>query len=77
MDSRLGKQLLEQAEREAIKKDYDSIFLATNELMHENREIYLHLGYVVYDHRVVDGYPRVFFRKNLKLESNQGTVETH
>jgi hypothetical protein len=33
--------------------------------MHENRALYTRVGYVEYDHRVVNGYPRVFMRKQL------------
>jgi hypothetical protein len=33
--------------------------------MTENRTLYGSMGYVEYDHRVVDGYPRVFLRKSL------------
>ena len=33
--------------------------------MAENRALYVRIGYVQYDHRVVNGYPSVFMRKNL------------
>ena len=62
----IGRTLLELAESEARKHGYGSIYLATHELMHENRALYSRVGYVEYDHRVVNGYPRVFFRKQLK-----------
>ena len=61
----VGRLLLECAEAEARRQGYDSIFLATHEKMTENRALYSRIGYVEYDHRVVDGYPRVFFRKKL------------
>ena len=33
--------------------------------MHENRALYARIGYLETDHRVVNGYPRVFMRKPL------------
>jgi hypothetical protein len=33
--------------------------------MTENQALYSRIGYVEYDRRVVNGYPRVFFRKAL------------
>jgi len=61
----VGRLLLEVAEAEAHRQAYKSIYLATHELMTENRALYSRIGYVEYDHRVVNGYPRVFFRKVL------------
>jgi N-acetylglutamate synthase-like GNAT family acetyltransferase len=61
----IGRQLLEYAETEARRQGYSSIYLATHELMTENRALYARVGYVEYDQRVVNGYPRVFFRKRL------------
>lgn len=61
----IGRRLLELAEAEARRQGYESIYLATHELMTENRALYARAGYVEYDHRIVDGYPRVFFRKAL------------
>lgn len=61
----VGRRLLELAEAEARRQGYKSIYLATHELMTENRALYAGIGYVEYDHRVVNGYPRVFFRKAL------------
>ena len=61
----VGRRLLELAEEEALRQGYGSIYLATHELMTENRELYARIGYEEYDHRVVNGYPRVFFRKRL------------
>ena len=57
--------LLQLAGAEARRQGYKSIYLFTNELMTENRSLYSTIGYVEYDHRVVNGYPRVFFRKAL------------
>lgn len=61
----VGRLLLELAETEARRQGYKSIYLATHELMVENRALYLRIGYEEYDRRVVSGYPRVFFRKAL------------
>jgi GNAT superfamily N-acetyltransferase len=61
----VGRTLLELAEAEAKRQGYSSIYLATHELMHENRALYTRVGYREYDRRVVNGYPRVFFRKPL------------
>jgi len=61
----VGRLLLQFAETEARRQSYDSICLATHELMTENRALYSRIGYVEYDHRVVNGYPRVYFRKAL------------
>jgi GNAT superfamily N-acetyltransferase len=61
----VGRSLLELAEQEARHQGYASVYLATHELMFENRALYARIGYVEYDHRVVNGYPRVFFRKLL------------
>ncbi|MCW5658448.1 MAG: GNAT family N-acetyltransferase [Burkholderiaceae bacterium] len=61
----VGRMLLQLAESEARQHGYSSIYLATHELMVENRALYTRIGYVEYDHRVVNGYPRVFFRKSL------------
>ena len=61
----VGRMLLHLAEAEARRQGYKSIYLFTNELMTENRSLYSKIGYVEYDHRVVNGYPRVFFRKAL------------
>jgi GNAT superfamily N-acetyltransferase len=61
----VGRMLLQLAESEASQLGYTSIYLATHELMVENRTLYKRIGYVEYDHRVVNGFPRVFFRKAL------------
>jgi GNAT superfamily N-acetyltransferase len=61
----VGRLLLQRAEEEARRQGFDSIYLATHEKMTENQALYLKIGYVLYDHRVTNGYPRVFFRKKL------------
>jgi N-acetylglutamate synthase-like GNAT family acetyltransferase len=72
----IGRLLLEFAESEARRQGYQSIYLATHELMTENRTLYSRIGYVEYDHRVINGYPRVFFRKALSgaTESTRRTT---
>jgi ribosomal protein S18 acetylase RimI-like enzyme len=61
----VGRLLLDLAEAEARRQGYVSLYLATHELMTENQALYSRIGYVEYDRRVVNGYPRVFFRKAL------------
>jgi GNAT superfamily N-acetyltransferase len=61
----IGRLLLQFAEAEARRRGHRSIYLATHELMVENRALYARIGYVEYDRRVVSGFPRVFFRKAL------------
>jgi len=61
----VGRTLLELAESEARRHGHTSIYLATHELMHENRALYARIGYKEYAQRVVNGYPRVFLRKQL------------
>ena len=61
----IGRLLLELAEAEARRQGYASIYLATHELMAENRALYSRVGYFEYDRRLVNGYPRVFSRKPL------------
>lgn len=62
----VGRLLLQRAEEEATRRGYESIYLATHEKMTENQALYSKIGYVAYDHRVINGYPRVFFRKKLQ-----------
>jgi GNAT superfamily N-acetyltransferase len=61
----IGRLLLELAEAEACRQGFKTIHLATHELMTENRALYSRIGYVEYDHRIVNGYARVFLRKAL------------
>ena len=62
----VGRALLTFAETEATRLGYASLYLATHELMVEKRALYQAIGYVEYDHRVVNGFPRVFLRKRLQ-----------
>lgn len=63
----IGRILLQFAEGEALRRGNRSIYLATHELMVENRALYEKVGYRQYDQRVVNGYPRVFLRKPLSV----------
>jgi hypothetical protein len=60
-----GRLRLECAEREALRRGFDSIYLCTNASMTENRALYPRIGYVQYDRQVEEGYDRVYFRKRL------------
>jgi GNAT superfamily N-acetyltransferase len=59
----VGRALFEFAEHEARRQGYDSIYLMTNEKMTENQDLYSRIGYVLFDRRIVHGYPRVLMRK--------------
>lgn len=61
----VGKALLQFAEEEAIRRNFDSIYLCTNSKMTENQLFYPRIGYVEYDRKVASGYDRVFYRKQL------------
>lgn len=61
----VGRQLFELAEHEAKRHGYDSLYLMTNEKMTENQDLYSRIGYVLFDRRIVNGYPRVLMRKTL------------
>lgn len=61
----IGKQLLSFAEAQAKKSGHTSIYLSTHKLMHESQAIYAHLGYIEFDRRIVNGYDRIFVRKQL------------
>ena len=40
--------------------------LSTHRLMAESQAVYTHLGYVEFDQRTVNGFDRMFFRKQLQ-----------
>ncbi len=61
----VGRRLFEFAEQEAKRRGYDSIYLMTNEKMTENQTLYSRIGYILFDRRIVHGYPRVLVRKTL------------
>jgi GNAT superfamily N-acetyltransferase len=62
----IGKALLKYAESEARRQGFGSIYLYTHEKMTENQTLYLKIGYVEYDRRLENGFPRVYMRKNLE-----------
>ena len=61
----LGRRLLALADDQARSADQRSIYLYTHVLLTENQALYRQNGYVEYDRRVVNGFPRVFMRKAL------------
>lgn len=61
----LGGRLMSFAEMLAKQSGYTSIYLSTHRLMHESQAVYAHLGYVEFDRRIVNGYDRIFVRKQL------------
>jgi len=63
--SRVGRALLEHAERAARDADFDSIYLYTHERMVENLALYSRIGYVEYDRRLLGDACLVYLRKNL------------
>src|SRR5258706_8883573 len=63
--SGVGKALLQFAEREAIRRGYESIYLITNAKMTESPVFYPRIGYVEYERKFHGGYDRVFYRKLL------------
>lgn len=63
--SGVGKALLQFAEREAIRRGYESIYLVTNAKMTENQVFYPRIGYAEYERKSDGGYDKVFYRKLL------------
>ena len=61
----LGRALLEFAEAEARRTDFDSIHLYTHEKMTENLAIYSKFGYIEYDRRSQGDFSLVYMRKHL------------
>ena len=61
----LGARLMSFAEIVAKQSGYASIYLSTHRLMVESQAVYAHLGYVEFDQRIVNGYDRIFVRKQL------------
>ena len=64
----VGRELLTLAEGEALRQGHSSLYLYTNECMHENQVLYARNGYVEYRRAVVKGYARIFYRKSLAGE---------
>ena len=61
----IGRELLQFAEHEALRRGFDSIYLCTNAKMTENQVLYPKIGYVEYDRKLEAGYDRIFYRKSL------------
>ena len=61
----IGRKLMTFAELQAKQSGYASLYLSTHRLMSESQAVYVHLGYVEFDRRIVNGYDRIFFRKQL------------
>lgn len=62
----LGSTLLAFAEQVARQSGFTSLYLSTHRLMHESQAVYAHLGYVEFDQRMVNGYDRIFVRKQIR-----------
>ena len=61
----LGRRLLALAEREAVARGLDSIYLYTHRLMRENRALYARLGYAEYEPRARRHEGLVYMRQRL------------
>ena len=61
----IGRELLQFAEHEALRRGFDSIYLCTNAKMTENQVLYPKIGYVEYDRKFEAGDDRIFYRKPL------------
>jgi len=61
----IGGKLITHAENLARESGYSSIYLSTHRLMFESQSVYAHLGFVEFDRRTVNGYDRIFVRKQL------------
>lgn len=61
-----GRCLMRFAERRTRELGFQEIRLYTGDCMWENRRMYPKLGYVEVGRKVDDGYPRVFFTKELE-----------
>ncbi len=61
----IGRELIDFAENSARQQGYQAIELYTHELMTENYQAYLKLGYVEVDRREVKGYARIYMQKDL------------
>ena len=61
----VGRVLLQHAESEARRLGCHTVYLYTNELMHENIALYARYGYQEYERREEQGFRRVFMRKTI------------
>jgi GNAT superfamily N-acetyltransferase len=64
-----GRKLLEFAERWAADRGIATLNLYTQEGMTENVALYRALGWVEQERKLDDGFRRVFFKKELPLQS--------
>ncbi|RXV69635.1 N-acetyltransferase [Burkholderia stabilis] len=62
----LGRMLIGFAEDMARSLTSPALTLYTNEMMHENIAHYTKIGFIETARRTVDGYNRVYFRKQLQ-----------
>jgi ribosomal protein S18 acetylase RimI-like enzyme len=60
-----GRQLIDFAEAEALRREFREVRLYTHQKMHENVSLYPRLGYEETGRGEQAGYARVFFRKQL------------
>lgn len=63
----VGHHLIKRAEHLAREAGHASIYLSTNRVMTQAQQIYLHLGFELYDERFAHGYDRLYFRKSLAV----------
>lgn len=63
----LGRRLVAFAEDEARRLGHRSIDLYSHVTMTESIALYVSLGYLEFDRRVVRGYDRVYMRKTLSV----------
>lgn len=61
----VGRELLQFAEHEALRRGYRSVYLCTNAKMTENQVFYPRIGYVELERRTESGFDRVFYGKSL------------
>ncbi len=66
----IGKQLIEHVEQQACAQNIYRLELYTNEMMHENINMYVHLGFTEIERRSQGGFNRVFFEKRLTLNDD-------
>jgi ribosomal protein S18 acetylase RimI-like enzyme len=62
----VGRALVCFCEHRARRQDVEVVHLYTNEKMAENLKIYPRLGFTEIEHRIEDGFHRVFFEKKIR-----------
>jgi N-acetylglutamate synthase-like GNAT family acetyltransferase len=62
----IGKALLTYAESEARRQGFGSIYLYAHQEMTENQVLYSKIGYIEYERRTENGFPRVYMKKTLE-----------